>query len=74
MMMSPGLCGGHKLAWVLVFIGAINWGLIGFFEYNLVNAILGSLPTIERVVYALVGLSAIFSLFCAKCSMCKTSK
>lgn len=71
MMMSPGMCTGHKIAWALVWIGAINWGLIGFFNFNLVNEILGGAPTIERVVYALVGLSAVFMLFCAKCSMCK---
>ncbi|MFZ2681898.1 MAG: DUF378 domain-containing protein [Patescibacteria group bacterium] len=70
-MMSSGMCVGHKLAWALVFIGAVNWGLIGFFDFNLVNEILGGAPTVERIVYAVVGLSAIFSLFCAKCSMCK---
>ncbi len=70
-MMSPGMCAGHKLAWVLVFIGAVNWGLIGFFDFNLVNAILGAWPVVERVVYAAVGLSALCSLFCDKCSMCK---
>jgi len=74
MMMSPGMCVGHKIAWVLVWIGAINWGLIGFFDFNLVNEILGGAPTVERVVYALVGLSAVFMLFCMKCSMCKMPK
>jgi uncharacterized protein len=71
MMMTPGMCAAHKVAWVLVFIGAVNWGLIGFFDFNLVNAILGGAPTVERIVYAVVGLSALFSLTCAKCSMCK---
>lgn len=70
-MMSSGKCSAHKVAWVLVLIGAINWGLIGFFDFNLVNAILGSWPVVERVVYAVVGLSAIFALCCAKCTMCK---
>lgn len=70
-MMPSGMCVGHKVAWALVLIGAINWGLIGFFDWNLVNAILGSIPVLERVVYALVGLSAIFSCFCMKCKMCK---
>jgi uncharacterized protein len=54
-----------------MFVGALNWGLVGFFDFNLVNAILGSMPTLERVVYALVGLSALYSLLCCKCSMCK---
>jgi uncharacterized protein len=73
-MMSHGMCGGHKIAWALVVIGALNWGLVGFFDWNLVHAVLGSMPTLERAVYALVGISAVFSLFCGQCSMCKTAK
>lgn len=61
----------HKIAWVLVLIGAINWGLIGFFEYNLVHAVLASMPMVERAVYAIVGVSAIAVLFTKKCTMCK---
>ncbi len=41
----------------LIIIGAINWGLIGFFNYNLVADLLS--PTFERVIYALVGLSGL---------------
>lgn len=73
-MMSPGMCTAHKIAWVLVFIGGINWGLIGFFDFNLVHAIFMSAPVVERVIYAIVGLAAVFSCFCAKCSMCKMPK
>ena len=72
-MMSSGMCTAHKIAWALMFIGAVNWGLVGFFDFNLVNATLGSLPVVERIVYAVVGLSAIFSLFSGKCSMCRKS-
>lgn len=73
-MMNTSWCTGHKLAWVLMFIGALNWGLVGLFDVNLVNMLLGSMPTVERVVYVLVGLSALFSLTSGKCSMCKVSK
>lgn len=57
-----------KLAWVLVIIGALNWGLVGlgaFFgsNWNLVNLILGSWPTVEWIVYLLVGASALWKLF-----------
>lgn len=42
------------VAHLLVIIGAINWGLIGLLDMNLVNMIFGSLPTLEKIVYILV--------------------
>jgi uncharacterized protein len=45
---------------VLILIGAINWGLIGFFNFNLVGAIFG--PTLSRVIYAIVGLAALYEI------------
>ena len=49
-----------RIALALVIIGAINWGLIGFFEFDLVAAIFGGQTSaFARVVYALVGLSGI---------------
>ena len=44
---------------ILVIIGAINWGLFAF-GYNLVAMILGSIPTLEMIVYILVGLSGLW--------------
>ncbi len=70
-MWSSGMCSAHKVGWVLVWVGALNWGLVGAFNWNLVNALLGGWPTLERVVYVLVGLSALWMLGCAKCKMCK---
>jgi hypothetical protein len=60
--------GFFKFLLVLAIIGALNWGLIGFFEWNLVDAIFtgeGSLDATlgERVVYALVGLAGLAALF-----------
>ncbi|TQR19995.1 DUF378 domain-containing protein [Psychrobacillus vulpis] len=53
----------HRIALVLVIIGAINWGLIGFFRYDLISSILGGETTaISRVIYALVGLSGLICL------------
>lgn len=50
----------YKLALVLVIIGGINWGLIGFFQFDLVAWLFGGQDAIlSRIVYALVGLSAI---------------
>jgi len=56
----------NPLSWIaigLLIIGGINWGLIGGFEYNLVESLLGQWEMVVRVVYGLVGVSAIFSIF-----------
>lgn len=47
---------------VLVIIGAINWGLIGFFSFDLVRVLFGDMTTLSRIIYALVGLSGLYSL------------
>ena len=47
----------------LVVIGALNWGLVGLLNVNLVNWLLGSWPTVERVVYILVGLGGVYKLY-----------
>ena len=47
------------VALILVIVGGLNWGLVAF-GYNLVTAILGSVPSLVAIVYALVGLSAIY--------------
>lgn len=51
------------IAWLLVIIGGLNWGLIGFFQFDLVAEIFGAMSTVARIVYALVGLSALLLLF-----------
>ncbi|MFA6807696.1 MAG: DUF378 domain-containing protein [Eubacteriales bacterium] len=53
----------QKIALALVIVGAVNWGLIGFFEYDLVAAIFGGASTaIARTVYALVGISGLYAI------------
>jgi uncharacterized membrane protein YuzA (DUF378 family) len=51
------------IAWLLVIIGGLNWGLVGFFQFDLVAEIFGAMSTVARIVYALVGLSALLLLF-----------
>lgn len=46
----------------LVVIGAVNWGLIGFFEFNLVSALFGEMTSFTRIVYGLVGISGIYAI------------
>jgi uncharacterized membrane protein YuzA (DUF378 family) len=50
------------IALILVVIGALNWGLIGFFSFDLVRAIFGDMTVISRIVYALVGISGLYAL------------
>lgn len=50
------------IALILVIIGAINWGLIGFFKFNLVDAIFGSMSALSRIIYALVGISGLWTI------------
>lgn len=51
------------IAYILVIIGAINWGLVGFFGFDLVAAIFGEMTALSRIVYGLVGVSALILLF-----------
>lgn len=48
------------IALVLVIVGGLNWGLVGIMDFNLVSAIFGEMSTLSRVVYGLVGLSALW--------------
>lgn len=50
------------IALTLVIIGAINWGLIGFFGFDLVASLFGAMSLFSRVVYALVGIAGLYSL------------
>lgn len=56
------------IALTITIIGAVNWGLIGFFDFNLVATIFGSMSWLSRVIYALVGISGLylitFYLYC----------
>lgn len=51
-----------KIAGLLLIIGGLNWGLFGLFDYDLVAALFGHLTTLSKVVYILVGLSAVYWL------------
>ena len=51
-----------KVALVLIIIGAINWGLIGFFKFDLVATIFGEMSVLSRIVYALVGISGLWGI------------
>ena len=61
-----------KLVCLLVLIGALNWGLVGFFQFNLVTAIFGDMTMGARIVYGLVGVAGLLKIVsCFKpCSCC----
>ena len=51
-----------KTALVLVIIGAINWGLIGLFKFDLVATLFGNMSALSRIVYSLVGISGLWTI------------
>lgn len=61
----------HVVAFTLAMVGALNWGLVGLLNFNLVTTLFGSWPTVERVVYILVGVAAVY-VFATHRGDCKT--
>jgi len=51
------------IALVLVIIGGLNWGLVGAFTFNLVDTIFGAGSMLAKIVYILVGLSALYLIY-----------
>ncbi len=50
------------IALAVVIIGAVNWGLIGFFGFNLVSFIFGDMTLLSRIVYAVVGICGLYCI------------
>lgn len=46
----------------IVLIGALNWGLIGFFDFDLVSTLFGQMSLLTRIIYALVGLGGLYAI------------
>lgn len=61
----------HIVTFTLVLVGALNWGLIALLNLNLVSLILGSAPSLEKLVYLLIGVSAVI-VFATHQNDCKT--
>lgn len=51
---------------ILTVIGAVNWGLVGAFNFDLVATIFGFMPVLSRIIYLLVGISGVGLLFVTK--------
>ena len=52
----------EKIALVFTIIGGINWGLVGIFDYNLVEAIFGAGSVVTRIIYIIVAVSALINI------------
>jgi Uncharacterized conserved protein len=50
------------IALILVIIGALNWGLIGFFSFDLVASLFGEMSIVSRVIYSLVGICGLYAI------------
>jgi uncharacterized membrane protein YuzA (DUF378 family) len=51
------------VALLLVVIGGLNWGLVGLFNFNLVATIFGDMTMITKIIYIVVGLAALYTLY-----------
>jgi uncharacterized protein len=70
-------CTCSMIAKILLIVGGVNWGLVGLGmllnaseSWNVVNMLLGSVPVVEAIVYLLVGVAAVISIFGCKCKTC----
>ncbi|MBP9711903.1 MAG: DUF378 domain-containing protein [Candidatus Pacebacteria bacterium] len=75
---NSGACILSKVGKLLLIVGGLNWGILGvgmlmgkMAEWNVVEMLLGKMPTLLAVVYVLVGLSAILGIFGCPCKQCK---
>jgi len=51
---------------ILLIIGGLNWGLVGLIDFDLVKAIFGDMTLISRIVYVIVGVAAVYTIFILK--------
>ena len=61
------------IAWILLIVGGLNWGLVAL-NYNLVDALFGTGTDLSRIIYGLVGISAIYGLIRWKCCCSNSCK
>jgi uncharacterized membrane protein YuzA (DUF378 family) len=72
--MMDKMCGIHKVAGALLIIGGLNWAAYGLFDFNLVDKVFGSIMWLEKLVYILIGASALMMLAAEKCCVSCSSK
>lgn len=62
------------IALVLVVVGAVNWGLVGLFEFDLVAYLFASMMTVAKVVYVVVGVAGLFLFFASLAHKCEKTE
>lgn len=60
----------RNIAYTLVLIGAVNWGLVGIFNFDLVAFLLGDMTIWSRIVYSIVGISAVYAALTTRACAC----
>jgi len=62
----------HIVAYVLLFVGGLNWGLVGLFHFDLVATLFGPMSMLSSFIYILVGLATVYVIFTHKmdCKVC----
>lgn len=70
-----GRCTPALIGKILLIVGGINWGLVGVGmlmskDWNVINLLLGSVSTVEAIVYILVGIAAVIKIFGCRCKKC----
>jgi len=56
----------NKAGWialVVLIVGGLNWGLVGFFDFNLIAVVFGEMSLLSRVIYCIVGLATVYTIF-----------
>lgn len=51
------------IAVILLIVGGLNWLLVGLFSWNLVTAIFGAIPVLENIIYIIVGIAALYTIY-----------
>jgi len=52
----------NAVSLILIIIGGINYGLIGFFQFNLINLLLGQFLMLTKIIYCLIGIASLYSI------------
>ena len=62
----------HIVSFTLVIVGALNWGLFGLFNFDLIEAIFSGVPVVAEIIYTLVGVAGVYLLVTHKseCKIC----
>lgn len=73
-MRKGKICFVHLATGILLVVGALNWGVIGAFDWNFIEAVFGKWPVLVQVFYVFFGMAAVIEIVPFKCSLCFRGK